>query len=188
MVGDPDHRPPALTQGLHPTRTPRRAPRPDGGGDRTAASAGPLSPCASKSARRRAIRSAAARLSELLTPELRRTNYALGLRQAATHRLRQAASVLANFAKAFRVGAGGIGDGRQEVSCRAETVTQGCGIWKTVRNQVTKARAAGLSLRKYRARMAVPYGRPGSCCHASQVCNTAFPASFSEKRAPNSLA
>lgn len=47
-------------------------------------------------------------LPELLTPELRRTIYALDLRQAATHRLRRAASVLANFAKAFRVGVGDL--------------------------------------------------------------------------------
>ena len=47
-------------------------------------------------------------LPELLTPELRRTIYALDLRQAATRRLRRAASVLANFAKAFKVGVGDL--------------------------------------------------------------------------------
>ena len=47
-------------------------------------------------------------LPELLTPELRRTIYALDLRQAATHRLRRAAGVLANFAKAFRVAVGDL--------------------------------------------------------------------------------
>ena len=47
-------------------------------------------------------------LPELLTPELRRTVYALDLRRAAGHRLHRAASVLANFAKAFRVTAGDL--------------------------------------------------------------------------------
>ena len=47
-------------------------------------------------------------LPELLTPELRRTVYALDLRQAAGHRLRRAASVLANFARAFRVSTGDL--------------------------------------------------------------------------------
>ena len=47
-------------------------------------------------------------LPELLTPELRRTVYALDLRRAAGHRLRRAASVLANFAKAFKVTAGDL--------------------------------------------------------------------------------
>ena len=47
-------------------------------------------------------------LPELLTPELRRTIYALDLRQAASHRLRRAASVLVNFAKAFKVTAGDL--------------------------------------------------------------------------------
>ena len=47
-------------------------------------------------------------LPELLTPELRRTIYALDLRQAATHRLRRGAGVLANFAKAFRVAVGDL--------------------------------------------------------------------------------
>ena len=47
-------------------------------------------------------------LPELLTPELRRTLFALDLRQAASQRLRRAASVLANFAKAFKVAAGDL--------------------------------------------------------------------------------
>ena len=47
-------------------------------------------------------------LPELLTPELRRTIYALDLRQAASQHLRRAASVLANFAKAFKVSAGDL--------------------------------------------------------------------------------
>lgn len=47
-------------------------------------------------------------LPELLAPELRRTIYALDLRQAANLRLRRAASVLTNFAKAFKVTAGGL--------------------------------------------------------------------------------
>ena len=47
-------------------------------------------------------------LPELLTPELRRTVYALDLRRAAGRRLRRAASVLANFAKAFKVTAGDL--------------------------------------------------------------------------------
>ena len=47
-------------------------------------------------------------LPELLTPELRRTIYALDLRQTASHRLRRAASVLVNFAKAFKVTAGDL--------------------------------------------------------------------------------
>ena len=47
-------------------------------------------------------------LPELLTPELRRTVYALDLQRAAGHRLRRAASVLANFAKAFKVTAGDL--------------------------------------------------------------------------------
>ena len=47
-------------------------------------------------------------LPELLTPELRRTIYALDLRQAASARLRRAASVLANFARAFKVAAGDL--------------------------------------------------------------------------------
>jgi len=47
-------------------------------------------------------------LPELLTPELRRTVYTLDLRRAAGHRLRRAASVLANFAKAFKVTAGDL--------------------------------------------------------------------------------
>ena len=47
-------------------------------------------------------------LPELLTPELRRTIHALDLRQAATLRLRRAASVLANFARAFKVAAGDL--------------------------------------------------------------------------------
>ena len=47
-------------------------------------------------------------LPELLTPELRRTIYALDLRQAASLHLRRAASVLANFAKAFKVAAGDL--------------------------------------------------------------------------------
>ena len=47
-------------------------------------------------------------LPELLTPELRRIVYALDLRRAAGHRLRRAASVLANFAKAFKVTAGDL--------------------------------------------------------------------------------
>ena len=45
-------------------------------------------------------------LPELLTPELRRTVYSLDLRQAAGNRLRHAAGVLANFAKAFKVTTG----------------------------------------------------------------------------------
>lgn len=47
-------------------------------------------------------------LPELLTPELRRTIYALDLRQAASQHLRRAAGVLANFAKAFKVAAGDL--------------------------------------------------------------------------------
>ena len=47
-------------------------------------------------------------LPELLTPELRRTIYALDLRQAAGKRLRRAAGILANFAKAFKVTAGDL--------------------------------------------------------------------------------
>lgn len=47
-------------------------------------------------------------LPELLAPELRRTIYALDLRQAANLRLRRAASVLTNFAKAFKVTAGDL--------------------------------------------------------------------------------
>ncbi len=47
-------------------------------------------------------------LPELLTPELRRTIYDLDLRQAAGRRLRRAAGVLANFAKAFKVTAGDL--------------------------------------------------------------------------------
>ena len=47
-------------------------------------------------------------LPELLTPELRRTVYALDLRQAAGHRLRRAAGVLANFARAFKVTTGDL--------------------------------------------------------------------------------
>ena len=47
-------------------------------------------------------------LPELLTPELRRTIYALDLRRLANARLRRAASVLANFAKAFKVRAGDL--------------------------------------------------------------------------------
>ena len=47
-------------------------------------------------------------LPELLTPELRRTIYALDLRQAASLHLRRAASVLTNFAKAFKVAAGDL--------------------------------------------------------------------------------
>ena len=47
-------------------------------------------------------------LPELLTPELRRTIYALDLRQAASVRLRRAASVLANFARAYKVAAGDL--------------------------------------------------------------------------------
>ena len=47
-------------------------------------------------------------LPQLLTPELRRTLYALDLRQAAGRRLRHAASVLVNFARAFKVTAGDL--------------------------------------------------------------------------------
>ena len=47
-------------------------------------------------------------LPELLTPELRRTIYALDLRRSANARLRRAASVLANFAKVFKVRAGDL--------------------------------------------------------------------------------
>ena len=47
-------------------------------------------------------------LPELLAPELRRTIYHLDLRQGASARLRRAASVLGNFAKAFKVSAGGL--------------------------------------------------------------------------------
>lgn len=47
-------------------------------------------------------------LPELLTPELRRTIYALDLRQATGKQVRRAAGVLANFAKAFRVTAGDL--------------------------------------------------------------------------------
>ncbi len=47
-------------------------------------------------------------LPELLTPELRRMVYALDLRQAAGWRLRRAASVLVNFAKAFSVTVGDL--------------------------------------------------------------------------------
>ena len=47
-------------------------------------------------------------LPELLTPELRRTIYSLDLRQAASLRLRRAAGVLANFARAFKVAAGDL--------------------------------------------------------------------------------
>ena len=47
-------------------------------------------------------------LPELLTPELRRIVYALDLRRAAGDRLRRAASVLTNFAKAFKVTVGDL--------------------------------------------------------------------------------
>ena len=47
-------------------------------------------------------------LPELLTPELRRIVYALDLRRAAGHRLQRAASVLVNFARAFKVSAGDL--------------------------------------------------------------------------------
>ncbi len=47
-------------------------------------------------------------LPELLTPELRRILYALDLRRAAGRRLQRAASVLVNFARAFRVSAGDL--------------------------------------------------------------------------------
>ena len=47
-------------------------------------------------------------LPELLTPELRRIVYALDIRQAAGDRLRRAASVLTNFAKAFKVTVGDL--------------------------------------------------------------------------------
>ena len=47
-------------------------------------------------------------LPELLTPELRRMVYALDLRQAAGRRLRRAAGVLVNFAKAFSVAVGDL--------------------------------------------------------------------------------
>ena len=47
-------------------------------------------------------------LPELLTPELRRMVYALDLRRAAGWRLRRAAGVLVNFAKAFRVAVGDL--------------------------------------------------------------------------------
>ncbi len=47
-------------------------------------------------------------LPELLTPELRRMVYALDLREAAGWRLRRAASVLVNFAKAFSVTVGDL--------------------------------------------------------------------------------
>ena len=69
-----------------------------------------------------------------------------------------------------------------------QPMSQGHGILKTARNQVTKAKAAGLSSRKNRARMAVPYGKPGTCCHASHVCSTALSASLSANRAPSSFA
>ena len=52
---------------------------------------------------------------------------------------------------------------------------------KTVRNHETKAWAAGLSSPKNRARIAVPYGKPGSSCHASQVCSNALSASLAER-------
>ena len=47
-------------------------------------------------------------LPELLTPELRRMVYALDLRQATGWRLRRAAGVLVNFAKAFSVAVGDL--------------------------------------------------------------------------------
>ena len=47
-------------------------------------------------------------LPELLTPELRRMVYALDLRQAAGRRLRRAAGVLVNFARAFSVAVGDL--------------------------------------------------------------------------------
>lgn len=47
-------------------------------------------------------------LPELLTPELRRILYALDLRRVAGHRLQRAASVLVNFARAFKVSAGDL--------------------------------------------------------------------------------
>ena len=47
-------------------------------------------------------------LPELLVPELRRTIYALDLRMAAGDRLRRAASVLANFSRAFKVSMGDL--------------------------------------------------------------------------------
>ena len=47
-------------------------------------------------------------LPELLVPELRRTIYALDLRRAAGDRLRRAASVLANFSRAFKVRTGDL--------------------------------------------------------------------------------
>ncbi len=50
-------------------------------------------------------------LPDLLAPELRRTLYSLDLRRTASHHLRRAASVLANFAKAFKVTVGDFGFG-----------------------------------------------------------------------------
>lgn len=47
-------------------------------------------------------------LPQLLTPQLRQTLYALDLRKAATHNLHRAASVFANFAKAFKVKTGDL--------------------------------------------------------------------------------
>ena len=40
---------------------------------------------------------------------------------------------------------------------------------KTLLNHSTKAKASGLSWRKYRARTAEPYGKPGHSCHASHA-------------------
>ena len=45
-------------------------------------------------------------LPEQLAPELRRTLYSLDLRRVASHQLHRAASVLANFARAFKVTVG----------------------------------------------------------------------------------